>query len=90
MIDNSRGFKQVSLPDDFAQKSWEDWTLLPFAIKVLKSQSKKVKIWKKSYDLCISPRSFRFGVMDIILYNELNLQKGNHIAILVICNVYTK
>jgi hypothetical protein len=25
---------------------------------------------------------FFFGVMDIPLYNELNLQKGNHIAIL--------
>jgi hypothetical protein len=82
MIDISRGFKQVSLPDDFEQKSLKNWKLLPFAIKVLKSQSRKVKIWRKSYDLCISPRSFRFGVMDIILYNELNLRKGNHIAIL--------
>jgi hypothetical protein len=81
MIDISRGFKHVSLPDDFAQQSWENWKLLSFSIKVLKSQSKNVELWK-SYDLCMSPYSFCFGAMNIPLYNELNLQKGNHIAIL--------
>jgi hypothetical protein len=25
MIDISRGFKQVSLPDDFVQTAWENW-----------------------------------------------------------------
>jgi hypothetical protein len=25
MIDISRCFKQVSLPDDFAQTAWENW-----------------------------------------------------------------
>jgi hypothetical protein len=28
---------------------------------------------KKSYDLCISPKIFRFGVKDIPLHNDLNL-----------------
>jgi hypothetical protein len=73
MNDISRGFKQVSLPDDFAQKSWVNWKLLPCSIKVLKSLSENVEIWKKSYDLCISPLSARFGVMEIPFYNELNL-----------------
>jgi hypothetical protein len=34
MIDISRGFKQVSLPDDFAQTAWENWKFLRFSIKV--------------------------------------------------------
>jgi hypothetical protein len=33
MIDISRGFNQVSLPDDFAQTAWENWKLLyPFFV----------------------------------------------------------
>jgi hypothetical protein len=47
MIDISRGIKHVSLPDDFVQNSWENWKVLPFDIKVLKSLSKNVEIWKK-------------------------------------------
>jgi hypothetical protein len=47
MIDISRGIKHVNLPDDFAQNSWENWKVLPFDIKVLKSLSKNVEIWKK-------------------------------------------
>jgi hypothetical protein len=73
MIDISRGYKQVSLPDDFEQKFSENWKWLRFSIKVLKSLSKNVSIWKKSYDLCISPKRFRFGVKDIPLHNDLNL-----------------
>jgi hypothetical protein len=73
MIDISRGYKQVSLSDDFEQKFSENWKWLRFSIKVLKSLSKNVSIWKKSYDLSISPKSFRFGVKDIPLYNDLNL-----------------
>jgi hypothetical protein len=42
MIDIYRGFKQASLPDDFAQTAWENWKLLRFSIKVLKSLSKNV------------------------------------------------
>jgi hypothetical protein len=41
MIDISRGYKQVSLPDDFEQKFSENWKWLRFSIKVLKSQSEK-------------------------------------------------
>jgi hypothetical protein len=68
MIDISRGFKQVSLHNDIVQKSSENIESLRYSIKVLKPLSKNVlKL---------------FGVMDIPLYNELNLQKGNHIAIL--------
>jgi hypothetical protein len=37
-----RGFKQVSLPDGFAQTSWANWKVLRLSIKVLKSLSKKV------------------------------------------------
>ena len=54
MDDISRGFKQVSLPDDFAQKYWVNWKLLPCSIKVLKLLSENVEIWKNNYDLCIS------------------------------------
>jgi hypothetical protein len=42
MIDIYRGFKEVSLPRDFAQKSWENLKLLRYSIKVLKSLSKNV------------------------------------------------
>jgi hypothetical protein len=42
MIDFARGIKHVSLPDDFAQKSWENWKVLTFSIKVLQSLSKNV------------------------------------------------
>jgi hypothetical protein len=42
MIHIFRGFKQVSLPDDFAQTSWANWKLLRFSIKALKSLSRKV------------------------------------------------
>jgi hypothetical protein len=42
MIDISHDFKQVCLPDDFAQTAWENWKLLRFSIKVLKSLSKNV------------------------------------------------
>ena len=44
MIEIAHGFKQVSLPDDFAQKSSENSKLLTFSIKVLKLQSKNVEI----------------------------------------------
>jgi hypothetical protein len=46
MIDISSGIKHVCLSDDFAQNSWENWKVLPFDIKVLKSLSKNVEIWK--------------------------------------------
>jgi hypothetical protein len=37
---------------------------------------------KKLGPLHFTRKFFFFGAMDIPLYNELNLQKGNHIAIL--------
>ena len=42
MIDISDGYKQVSLPRDFAQMSWENLKVLRYSIKVLKSLSKNV------------------------------------------------
>ena len=81
MIDISRGFNQISLHNNIIQKSSENLKSLRCSIKVLKPL-KMYKSEKKVRTFAFHRKVFFFFcVMDFPLYNELNLQKGIHIAI---------
>ena len=70
MIDISRGYKQVSLPDDFVQTAWviEDYYDV-LSINVLKSLSKKVSNSIKVVHFCISPLKYE---TDLNVYEAVN------------------
>jgi hypothetical protein len=46
MIDFARGIKHVSLPDDFAQKSWENWKVFSSIMTYQRILIKKNRLLK--------------------------------------------